>query len=96
MYWQRPKTCWSGKDQADTRESVSAILGKRIPVSVSLMVYAQLLALALAVPIAVLTTQGKRMTARSSASDVTTSVTGCGSPSSVSNRLKPALLCAAR
>lgn len=37
----------------DTRESVSAILGKRIPVSVSLMLYAQLLAIALAVPIAV-------------------------------------------
>jgi peptide/nickel transport system permease protein len=37
----------------NTRESVSSILGERIPVSVFLMVYAQLLALALALPIAV-------------------------------------------
>ena len=37
----------------NTRESVSSILGKRIPISVSLMVYAQVLALALALPIAV-------------------------------------------
>lgn len=36
-----------------TRESVSAIIGRTFPVSLLLMVYAQLLALALAIPIAI-------------------------------------------
>ncbi|MDQ1520412.1 MAG: peptide/nickel transport system permease protein, partial [Actinomycetota bacterium] len=37
----------------DTNESVSSILAKRIPVSLSLMLYAQVLALLSAVPIAI-------------------------------------------
>ena len=36
-----------------TRESVSSIIGEKLPVTVFLMVYAQLLALALAIPIAI-------------------------------------------
>jgi peptide/nickel transport system permease protein len=37
----------------NSRESVSAILGKRIPVSLTLMMYAQVLALVIAVPVAI-------------------------------------------